>query len=71
MYKRQFQHRPYVDGGDIVTAVNGRRVRHEADLADALLDYGPGRRVRLDVMRDGRRTSVQVVLGERPLDAPR
>ena len=51
--------------------MNGRQVRHEADLADALLDYGPGRRVRLDVMRDGERTSVQVVLGERPLDAPR
>jgi S1-C subfamily serine protease len=66
-----FQHRPYVEGGDVVTAVNGRRVRHEADLAAALLGYGPGRRVRVDVIRDGRRTSVQVVLGERPLDAPR
>jgi S1-C subfamily serine protease len=69
--RESFQGREYTTGGDVVVAVDGRRVRRDDDLADALLAYAPGRRVRLDLVRDGKRTSVQVRLGERPLDAPR
>jgi S1-C subfamily serine protease len=69
--RESFQGRDYATGGDVVTAVEGRRVRRDDDLADALLAYPPGRRVRLDVLRDGERTTVQVELGERPLDGPR
>jgi S1-C subfamily serine protease len=69
--RESFQGRDYATGGDVVTAVEGRRVRRDDDLADALLAYPPGRRVRLDVLRDGKQTSVQVELGERPLDGPR
>jgi S1-C subfamily serine protease len=67
----RFQEREYTTGGDIVTHVDGRRVREENDLAEALLAFSPGQRVRLDVLRDGDRERIDVELGERPLEAPR
>ena len=62
---------PSAPGGDVVTAVQGRPVHAESDLAKALLDYAPGDTVTLDVVRGGQRRQVRVKLGERPLDAPR
>ena len=67
----RFQERPFRTGGDVVTAVQGRPVHAESDLAKALLDYEPGDTVTLDVRRGGERRQVRVKLGERPLDTPR
>jgi S1-C subfamily serine protease len=68
--RRRFQEREYVVDGDIVTAVDGHRIREENDLADALLGLRPGQTVRVDIVRDGERRVVRVKLGERPLQAP-
>ena len=68
---QRFQERAFRTGGDVVTAVQGRPVHAESDLAKALLDYAPGDTVTLDVGRGGQRRQVRVKLGERPLDAPR
>jgi S1-C subfamily serine protease len=68
---QRFQERAFRTGGDVVTAVQGRPVHAESDLAKALLDYAPGDTVTLDVERGGQRRQVRVKLGERPLDAPR
>jgi S1-C subfamily serine protease len=67
----RFQERPFRTGGDVVTAVQGRTVHAESDLAKALLDYEPGDTVTLDIRRGGERRQVRVKLGERPLDTPR
>ena len=67
----RFQERPFRTGGDVVTAVQGRPVHAESDLAKALLDYEPGDTVTLDIRRGGERRQVRVKLGERPLDTPR
>ena len=67
----RFQARAFRTGGDVVTAVQGRPVHAESDLAKALLDYEPGDTVTLEVRRGGERKQVRVKLGERPLDAPR
>jgi 2-alkenal reductase len=69
--RQRFQERDYVVDGDIVTAVAGRRIREENDLADALLGLRPGQTVRVDVVRDGERRTLRIKLGERPLEAPR
>jgi S1-C subfamily serine protease len=69
--EERFQERTFRKGGDVVTAVQGRPVHAESDLARILLDYEPGDTVTLDVRRGGERRQVRVKLGERPLDAPR
>jgi 2-alkenal reductase len=69
--RRRFQERDYVVDGDIITSVDGHRIREENDLADALLGLRPGQTIRVDIVRDGERRAVRVKLGERPLEAPR
>jgi S1-C subfamily serine protease len=63
---RRFQARSVRVGGDIVTAVNGRKLPDEAALGVALLRLRPGEKVTLRVYRDGRPRDVRVTLGERP-----
>jgi 2-alkenal reductase len=67
----EFQGRQYRTGGDVIVAVGRREIREEADVAKALVGLRPGASVDLQVYRDGKRRSLRVKLGERPLDAPR
>jgi S1-C subfamily serine protease len=67
----RFQDRAFRPGGDVVTAVQGKPIRAESDLARVLLGYAPGDTVTLDVRRGDKRTRVRVKLGERPLGSPR
>lgn len=46
--------------GDLILAVDGKPVRSLADLAIELERVGIGRRARLEVLRDGRRLTVEV-----------
>ena len=68
--KQPFQDMTYDVGGDVITAVAGKTVRTDEDLARWLAAYRPGHQVTLTVVRDGRSRSVRVRLGDRPLDAP-
>ncbi len=52
--------------GDIITAIDGRRVDAGAGLDDILSLYSPGDTVTLDVLRDGSTIQIQVTLGTRP-----
>ncbi|KAF5839614.1 hypothetical protein DUNSADRAFT_393 [Dunaliella salina] len=51
--------------GDVIVGLDGKSVRSSADLFSALDAHRAGDRVRLDILRDGRATSLTVVLGER------
>ena len=62
----RFQARTVNDGGDIITAVNGRALAGDAQLGVALLRLRPGAQVVLRVYRDGRPRTVRVTLGTRP-----
>ncbi len=54
-------------GGDLIVAIGGSQVQGASDVARILTDrYLPGDRVEFTVVRDGRRTDIPVVLGERP-----
>lgn len=52
--------------GDVVVAVDGERVESAAELSRAVARLRPGRRLTLQVFRDGEAREVEVVLGERP-----
>jgi S1-C subfamily serine protease len=67
----EFQGRQYRTGGDVIVAVGRQEIREEADVAKALVGLRPGAEVDLQVYRDGKRRTLRVKLGERPLDAPR
>ncbi len=58
---------PVVIGGDIITEFNGQPVHDYSDLIAKLVKTSkPGDTVTLTIWRDGKQSSVQVTLGERP-----
>jgi 2-alkenal reductase len=67
----RFQDRDFRVGGDVITAVEGKAVRSESDLAKALLAHKPGDTVTVAIRRGDKRLNVRIKLGERPLDSPR
>jgi S1-C subfamily serine protease len=65
----EFQATPLRTGGDVIVAVNGRRLTRSQDLADVISSMSAGQRVRLRVVRDGKRRTIEVELGQRPADS--
>lgn len=50
--------------GDVITGVNGQNVADASDLQARVTEMSPGTSIKLDVMRDGKSTTVPVTLGE-------
>jgi S1-C subfamily serine protease len=65
----EFQATPVPTGGDVIVAVNGRRLTRTDDLADVISAMSVGDRVELELVRDGERRTIEVELGERPGDS--
>jgi len=63
---QRFQARTITVGGDIITAVDGKKLADEAALGVALLALEPGQEVTLQVYRNGRPRNIRVTLGSRP-----
>jgi 2-alkenal reductase len=55
--------------GDVIVSVDGRKLTRHDDLADVISALPAGKRVRLEVLRDGDRRTVEVELGRRPAQA--
>src|SRR3954454_12019913 len=53
-------------GGDIVTAVDGKKIRTSDDLANAITRKKKGEEVKVDLVRDGRKLTVEATLAQRP-----
>ena len=52
--------------GDVVVAVGNEQVSDQAELRKLIAEYDPGTPVTLEVLRNGRRRDLTLVLGERP-----
>jgi S1-C subfamily serine protease len=65
----EFQATDIPTGGDVIVAVDGRRLTRSDDLADVISVKRAGERVILQVLRDGERRTVEVELGQRPPDS--
>jgi S1-C subfamily serine protease len=61
-----FQAAEYKVGGDVIVAVDGRKVIQPDDLARFTAASQPGRTVTLTILHDGDRKDVEVTLGKRP-----
>ena len=55
-----------MQGGDVITEVDGEAVETAQDLTAAVAGHKAGDVVTLVVERDGQRREVQVTLGSRP-----
>jgi S1-C subfamily serine protease len=62
----QFQASRVQAGGDVILAVNGKKVIGPSDLSNFIAQYKPGDKVTLQILRDGQRQDVSVTLGTRP-----
>jgi S1-C subfamily serine protease len=65
--RQRFQARLFQTGGDLLVSVGGHRIRRSTDVAQVLLNFRPGQTIKVEIYRDGKRRSVAVKLGERPL----
>ena len=54
--------------GDIVKTMDGQPIHHSRELIDRVSGTKAGRRVSLEILRDGKRQTLQVEIGERPSD---
>ena len=52
--------------GDVITAIDGKKVEGSDDLTMDVVSHTPGSTVTLDVVRNGQPTKVNVTLGTRP-----
>ncbi len=60
------QGQPFVTGGDVITAIDGKQVSSMEDLAATIASHAPGDKVKLTVVRDGKTSEMTVTLGEKP-----
>jgi len=51
--------------GDIILELNGQKISPDNSLAKLLMDYIPGDKVTLKVLKEGQEKNIEVVLGER------
>jgi len=58
-----------VKNGDVITALDGVEVKGPNDLSRRIANYPPGRKVKVDLLRNGSKKKLTVVLGERTADA--
>jgi S1-C subfamily serine protease len=57
-----FRDKPYVLGGDIITAINGQPVTTPSQIAQTLLESHPGQVLRLSVFRRGQKLEIAIPL---------
>jgi S1-C subfamily serine protease len=57
-------------GGDIITAVNGKSVSTGDNLVNEIARKKEGDKVKIDVLHDGRKLTVEVTLAARPAQTP-
>lgn len=61
-----FQGATYGVGGDVIVAVDGEPIERVEDLGRIIAGFQPGDEVEVEVVRDGRKRTVEVTLQERP-----
>ena len=65
--EERFQASTFKPGGDVITKVGDKPIRHADDLSEVVSEYKPGEQVRVQVVRGEETKTLSVSLGERPL----
>ncbi|CAN5576182.1 trypsin-like peptidase domain-containing protein [soil metagenome] len=64
--QRTFQGAQIDTGGDVIVAVDGIKLERDSDLAELISRQRPGQTVKVEVIRDGKRQTLDVKLEPRP-----
>jgi S1-C subfamily serine protease len=56
----------YVLGGDIIVGADGKQISAIDQLTDVVAAHKPGDKIKLQIYRDAKKTSVKVTLGRQP-----
>lgn len=56
---------------DLITEVNGKKIKHAQDLVYTVADIEPGKKVKVKVLRNDRPVTLDVTIGERPDERPK
>jgi serine protease Do len=54
--------------GDIIKTFDGQAIRHSRELIERVSGTKAGRKAPVEILRDGKRQTIQVEIGERPVD---
>jgi serine protease Do len=52
--------------GDVIVALGGAEVEHAQDVTGVVIGAGPGTHMPIDLVRNGKRTTVDVALSQLP-----
>ena len=55
---------------DLITEINGKKIKHAQDLVYTVADLEPGKKVKVKVVRANRPVTLDIVIGERPEERP-
>jgi len=61
------QGQPFVLGGDIITAINGKAIASSQDLINTIAGYKPGDKVTLKIIRGTTTQQLTATLGTKPV----
>ncbi|HET7418649.1 MAG TPA: trypsin-like peptidase domain-containing protein [Solirubrobacterales bacterium] len=64
--KLSFQAARYRTGGDVVLEVDGKKIVDDDDLGEVIASHKPGDRVKLTILHDDQRKTLELTLGDRP-----
>lgn len=68
--RRRVQGSDFRVGGDLITSIGGHDMRPNEQLGEALLEFKPGETVQVGYLRDRRKLTTSVTLGDRPVKWP-
>jgi serine protease DegS len=64
-------HKAGVEPGDVLVAIDGKPAGDAREVLLAISGHRPGDKIRLEVLREGKRLELQAIAGERPASASR
>lgn len=56
---------------DIITEINGKKIKSARELVDTVADLEPGKKVKMKIIRNDKSKTLDVTIGERPDEKPK
>ncbi|MCK7579458.1 MAG: PDZ domain-containing protein [Chromatiales bacterium] len=70
LYRNGPAHKAGVAPGDVLVGIDGKPASDAREVLLAISGHRPGDRIRLEVLREGKRLELQATAGERPASLP-
>jgi Do/DeqQ family serine protease len=71
LYRNGPAHKAGVEPGDVLVAIDGKKIGDARETLLAISNHKPGERIRLDLIRDGKPLTIEATAAERPATQPR